>query len=172
MPTNSLLSLSICLPLCIHRIGSHFLSFAVGISFSYPPGVRIPYNKALDRILGAMHLVKTAGLLKMHVCSACQHPSSISRDFSRPSRLQHTQRVFRRVSDPGLAQRMANSNVEEICSAGARIFIGPFNVSSQWSVIYSFLAALVHQNKAKNIPQGSTRMRIFRENMSLPEAKT
>ena len=34
------------------------------------------------------------------------------------------------------------------------------------------LAALVHKKKAKNVSKGSTRMRIFRENMSLPEAKT
>ena len=34
------------------------------------------------------------------------------------------------------------------------------------------LAALVHKRKAKNVSHGSTRIRIFRENMSLPEAKT
>ena len=34
------------------------------------------------------------------------------------------------------------------------------------------LAALVHKKKAKNVSQGSTRIRLFRENMSLPEAKT
>ena len=33
------------------------------------------------------------------------------------------------------------------------------------------LAALVHKKKAKNVSQGSTRMRIFREDVSLPEAK-
>ena len=35
-----------------------------------------------------------------------------------------------------------------------------------------FLGALVHKKKAKNVLQGSSRMRIFRANMSLPEAKT
>ena len=33
------------------------------------------------------------------------------------------------------------------------------------------LPPLAHKKKAKNVSQGSTRMRIFRENMSLPEAK-
>ena len=34
------------------------------------------------------------------------------------------------------------------------------------------LPGLVHKKKTKNISQGSTRMRIFRENMSLPRRKT
>ena len=34
------------------------------------------------------------------------------------------------------------------------------------------VTALVHQRSMKSIPHGSSRLRIFRENMTLPEAKT